>query len=140
MKTDHLLTTTMLALVCLVFAGCEQAPLEDTSVDPQATSTTKQELITVLNPAIAGKLAERIPLVPRLDSLEGKTIYLVDINWGGIEAAHSFYEEMQGWFARNIPSAKIILRRTQGNMFTDDPALWKEISAQGDAAIVGIAS
>jgi hypothetical protein len=96
--------------------------------------------ITVLNPAIAGKLAERIPLGPRLESLQGKTIYLVDIQWGGPDAAYSVFEEVQAWFAQNMPSVKTVLRRTTGNMFQDDPGMRKElIEKKADAAIVGIA-
>lgn len=95
------------------------------------------EKITVMNPAIAGKIAERMPLSPRLDTLEGKTIYMVDNQWGGPEGAYQLYEEVQAWFAGNMPSVKVVLRRTRDNMFGDDPALWKEISEKGDAAIIG---
>ncbi len=52
-------------------------------------------LIAVMNPAISNKMAERVPLAPRLDTLEGKTIYLVDMQWGGPEAGYSVFEEMQ---------------------------------------------
>jgi len=96
--------------------------------------------IAVLNPAIAGKLAERLPLVPRLDSLEGKTIYMIDIQWGGAESAQSFFQEMQAWFAKNMPSVKTVVTRTKTNMFADDPSIRKEmIEKKADAAIVGIA-
>ena len=101
------------------------------------TAMSAEENITVMNPAIAGKFAKRVPLSPRLDTLEGKTIYMVDNQWGGPEGAYQLFEEMQVWFAENMPSVKTILRRTEGNMFTDDPALWKEISEKGDAAIIG---
>ncbi len=98
------------------------------------------EKITVMNPAMANGLAKRIPLTaPRLDTLEGKTIYLVDIQWGGPDGGYSLLEEMQAWFAENMPSVKTVLRRTKDNMFSDDPALWKEIGAKANAAIVGIA-
>jgi len=141
MKKSYLLACAVMAMTILVTGGCEQAQLDsEIKNNPAASSSGTNELVTVLNPASAGKMAERLPLVPRLDNLEGKTIYMVDINWGGIEAATSVFEEMQGWFARNVPGANIILRRTQGNMFTDDPGLWQEIGEQGDAAIVGIAS
>jgi hypothetical protein len=83
-------------------------------------------------------MATRAPLTPRLDSLEGKTLYLVDINWGGPEAAYSVYEEMQDWFAKNIPSLKVILKRKKGPYSQDDPELWKEIAKNGNAAMVGI--
>ena len=111
------------------------ALLFGTSIPAQAAQS--RELITVMNPAIAGKLAERLPLSPRLDTLEGKTIYMVDNQWGGPEGAYQLFEEIQAWFTENMPGVKVVLRRTRDNMFGDDPALWKEISEKGDAAIIG---
>lgn len=97
-------------------------------------------LIAVLNPAISNKMAERVPLGPRLNTVEGKTIYLVDMQWGGPEAGYSVYEEMQGWFSRNMPSVKIVIRRMSGGPFGDDPALRKEIvDKKVDGAVIGIA-
>jgi len=96
------------------------------------------QLITVMNPAVANKMVDRLPLSPRLDTLEGKTIYLVDIGWGGPQAAPSVYEEMQAWFAKNMPSVKTEIRRIKGSYESDDPALWKEIAQKGNAAFVGI--
>ena len=95
-------------------------------------------LITVLNPAVTNKKADRIPLSPRLTTLEGKTIYLVDISWGGPEAAYSVFEEMQSWFAQNMPSTKIVIKRKQGMYTVDDPVLWKEIAANAQGALIGI--
>jgi len=96
-------------------------------------------LITVLNPAISEKMVERVPLTPRLDALEGKTIYLYDIQWGGPEAAYSVYEEMQGWFSRNMPSVKTVLHRGSGWM-TDDSGFLKVVTDKKvDAVIIGIA-
>ena len=94
--------------------------------------------ITVLNPAIANKMAKRAPLCLRLDTLEGKTLYLVDINWGGPDAAYSVYEEMQDWFAMEIPSLTVVIKRKKGPYMQDDPELWKEIAKNGDAAMIGI--
>ena len=93
-----------------------------------------ERLITVLNPAISSKIVERVPLAPRLDTLEGKTVYLVDLQWGGPEAAYSVYEEMQGWFSRNMPSVKTVIRRMSGGPFGDDPGLRKEIAEIGSRA------
>jgi hypothetical protein len=96
-------------------------------------------LITVMNPAVANKLAERLPLAPRLDTLDGKTVYMVDINWGGPEAALSIFEEMQAWFAKNMPTVKTVIKMKRGGYDADDPALWKEIKeSKGDAAILGV--
>jgi hypothetical protein len=98
----------------------------------------KESLVTVLNPEVANKMPDRLPLSPRLDSLEGKTLYLVDIGWGGPEAAPSVYEEIKAWFAQNMPSVKTEIRRIKGSYESDDPALWKEIKAKGNAAMIGI--
>lgn len=126
MKAKLLTITTALAaavLVCGAFGPAQAAE--------------KQKLITVMNPAIAGKLAKRLPLSPRLHTLKGKTIYMVDNQWGGPQGAYQLFQEIQAWFHEHMPSVKVVLRRTKGNMFTDDPALWKEIQKKGDAAIIG---
>jgi hypothetical protein len=94
--------------------------------------------MTVLNPTAANKMVDRVPLSPRLDTLEGKTIFLVDIGWGGPQAAPSVYEEMKAWFAENMPSVKVEMRKIIGSYMGDQPELWKEISENGDAAMIGI--
>jgi hypothetical protein len=96
------------------------------------------EKITVMNPAVTNTMVERVPLTKRLDSLEDKTIYLVDINWGGPDAGYSVFEEMQIWFSKNMPGVKTVLKRKQGPYEADDQGLWKEISEKGDAAVIGI--
>jgi hypothetical protein len=94
--------------------------------------------LTVLNPTASNKMVDRVPLSPRLDTLENKTIFLVDIGWGGPQAAPSVYEEMKAWFAANMPSVKVEIRKTKGSYMGDQPELWKEISENGQAAMIGI--
>ena len=74
-------------------------------------------------------------MAPRLDSVEGKTVYLVET---GFHGAREFMEQAAEWFARSMPGVKIESRNTQGMICTDDPALWAEIEEKGDAAIVGV--
>jgi hypothetical protein len=126
MTRKPLLASFLLVIAVLILTGY---------VPAQGTGTVK---ITVLNPAIASKMVKRIPLSPRLDTLEGKTLYMVDVNWGGPDAAYSVYEEMQDWFAKNMPSVKTVIKRKKGAYSQDDPELWKEIAKNGQAAIVGI--
>ncbi len=100
---------------------------------------TADGAITVLNPTCSNTTVERVPLAPRtFISLEGKTIYLVDIGWGGPEAAYDVFQVMQDWFIKNMPSVKTVLVRKKGSYGADDPDLWKEIKAEGDACIIGI--
>ena len=96
------------------------------------------EKLTVLNPTPPNRMVDRIPLAPRLDTLEGKTIFLVDIGWGGPEAAPSIYKEMKAWFAQNMPNVKVEVRGVKGSYMQDQPELWREIKEKGDAAMIGI--
>ena len=76
-----------------------------------------------------------VRMAPRLDSLVGKTIYLVDTGFAG---SYDFIQEVEDWFSRNMSSVKTVLKRKQGTMFTNDPALWDEINEKGDGAILGV--
>jgi hypothetical protein len=78
---------------------------------------------------------EPLALASRLDTLDGKTVYLVDGKFGG---GYSFLVEMQDWFSTNMPAVKTVLRRKAGNMFMDDPDLWAEIKEKGDAVVLGV--
>ncbi|MBN2240690.1 MAG: hypothetical protein JW712_13025 [Dehalococcoidales bacterium] len=87
--------------------------------------------------AMFGGAKTDTPLAKRLDSLEGKTIYLVDIGFGG---GYKFMQQVQNWFKENMPSVTTIRRRKTGNAFMDDTTdLWEEIKEKGDAAMVGVA-
>jgi hypothetical protein len=127
----------------LLLSYCLVAVLILSGIAPAQTSrnaaASKDNLITVLNPAVTEKLAERVPLAPRLDTLEGKTIYLVDTNYEGLGRT-PVLEEMQTWFVKNMPRVKIIFKLKSGNYAADDPALWKEIAAnKGNGVIIGVA-
>jgi hypothetical protein len=132
MKRKILLCCAAVVAVGLALAGL--APLTTAQ-----RGNAAGPMLTVMNPAIESKMVDRIPMTaPRLDTLDGKTIYLVDINWGGPDAAYSVFEEMKDWFAKNKPKTNIIIKRKQGMYTVDDPALWKEIAANGNAALIGI--
>ena len=125
---DYLLTFIVLALsVVLILPGlCNSADSQD-------------RLITVMNPAVTEYPARHVPLASRLDSLEGKTIYLVDMNYEGIGGT-PVMGEMQAWFKKNMPGVKTVLKLKKGSYIADDPALWKEIAdSGGNGVILGVA-
>ena len=107
---------------------------------PGAEASTASRMLTVLNPAVAAGMAERVPLAPRLGKLDDKTIYLVDTDWGGMGQNDGILEEMKAWFAEHMPAVKTIIKIKKGNFVTDDPALWKEIADnKGDGVVLGVA-
>ncbi len=124
MKYKLLLASSILVIAGLILARYAPARKSGTGV------------ITVLNPAIANTPAKRFSLAPRLDTLKGKTLYMVDVNWG--DGAGSVYDEMRDWFAQNVPELRIVIQRKKGPYEEDDPELWKEIARNAQAAIVGI--
>ena len=92
-------------------------------------------MITVLNPVgFPPKIAAKA-LAPRLDTLNGRTVYLVDCRFDDSDV---FLKQMQVWFAEHMPSVKTVFKPISSVYLVDDPATWEEIKARGHAAIVGV--
>jgi len=91
--------------------------------------------VTGLNPKGTPPSIQLYPLAPRLSSLDGKTIYLVDT---GFQGGDILLQQMQKWFQQNMPTVKTVYKRKAGVYFEDDPALWQEIKTHGNAAIMAI--
>ena len=119
----------LVALISVAVMSCATMPTDTEKI-------SEERLITVLNPAISSKMTERVPLTPRTDTLEGKTLYLVDLQWGGPKAAYSVFEEMEDWFSRNMPSVNVEIRRSSGGWMGDDAALREEIISKKAAGVV----
>ena len=103
------------------------------------SASAQDTKITVLNPRGILPPIRRIPMATRPAGLEGKTIYLVDTNYEGMGRL-PLLEEMQAWFAKNMPGVKTILKLKSGSYVADDPGLWKEIAAnRADGVIIGVA-
>jgi hypothetical protein len=91
--------------------------------------------ITTVNPKGTPPPIQLIPMAPRLDSLDGKTVYLVDT---GFHGGDMLLHQVEAWFGRNMPTTTIVFRRKAGPYAEDDPNLWKEIKAKGNAVIMAI--
>ena len=72
---------------------------------------------------------------PRLDGLDGKTVYLVDCRF---DDSDIFLGQMQAWLAEHLPGVRTILRRISSVYLHDDPTTWEEIRSRGHAAILGV--
>ena len=94
-----------------------------------------EQRLTVLNPAGFAPKVTRKELAPRLATLEGKTVYLVDCRFDDSDV---FLGQMQAWFALHMPGVRTVVKRISSVYLHDDPATWEEIRAKGHAAIVGV--
>ena len=100
-----------------------------------AKTPAAQPKVEGLNPKGTPPPIQLIPMAPRLGSLDGKTVYLVDT---GFEGGGLLLNEIQGWFQRNMATLNTVFKRKAGPYAEDDPALWKEIKDKGHAAIMAI--
>lgn len=98
-------------------------------------SPAQEPVVTVLNPLGQPPAIIRVPMAPRIDSLEGKTFYIVDI---GFTDTHQLFTEMQKLLAEKYPQTTWIVRKKIGTYFDDDPELWAEIKEKGHGMIMGV--
>ena len=99
------------------------------------TLQAEEAKITVLNPLGAPSPIPRVPMAPRLDTLTGKTVYIVDTQFPGTKP---FLEEMQKLLSVRFPGVNWVLKDKRGAYFDDDPKLWAEIKEKGHAAVMAI--
>jgi hypothetical protein len=99
------------------------------------TSQAQEPKITVLNPMGQPPAIARVPMAPRLTGLEGKTIYIVDINFTD---THQLFTEMQQLLSEKYPKTTFVVRTKIGTYFEDDPKLWAEIKEKGHGMIMGV--
>jgi CubicO group peptidase (beta-lactamase class C family) len=95
-----------------------------------------ERLYTVLNPTGFPPPTELKALAPRPESLDGKTIYFVDVTFND---GDKLLMEMQKWFATHMPNVKTEFRVKGGGGYTaEDPALFEEIEAVGGLMVMAI--
>lgn len=80
-------------------------------------------------PKVTGKR-----LAPRLESLDGKLIYLVDCLFDNSEV---FMQQLREWFTKHLPGVQFRDIKPRES-WVDDPDMRAAIAADGDAAILGV--
>jgi hypothetical protein len=161
MKRKTVLTSSLLIVVAVLFTtgiltGCSGETEKVTVTEPGTTSTvtttvttTKtvteggeivvDDTIRILNPATVSNQVERVPLAPRLDTLEGKSIYLIDVNWGSgdLEGAYTFLTLTAEWLEQEYNCTTKVVKK-KGAYFFGDPDLFAEAGENADAVIFGV--
>ena len=80
-------------------------------------------------PNVTGK-----QLAPRLASLEGKTVFLVDCLF---DNSAVFMEQLARWFGKKLPGVNVRHIKPRES-WVDDPDMRAVIEKEGDAAILGV--
>ena len=80
-------------------------------------------------PKVAGKR-----LAARPETLNGKTLYLVDCLFDNSEV---FMDQLKSWFAQHLPAVVTKIVRPRES-WVDDPDMRAKIEAEADAAILGV--
>ena len=99
------------------------------------TAVAAEPTFTVMNPTGNPPPIELKAMAPRPASLDGKTVYLVDVTFNG---GDKFLQQMQEWMAVNTPNVKTVFRVKKGVYAADDPDLWKEIKSVNGLMIMAI--
>ena len=92
------------------------------------------EKITVHDPRGYAPKVQGKRLAPRLESLNGKNLYLVDCLFDNSEV---FMFQLRDWFAQHLPAVKTPIIKPRES-WVDDPGMRAKIAADGDAAILGV--
>jgi hypothetical protein len=80
-------------------------------------------------PTVTGKR-----LAPRLETLDGKIVYLVDCLFDNSDA---FMQQLADWFAQHFQNTEIRAIRPKES-WVDDPAMRAIVEKEGHAAILGV--
>jgi len=101
-----------------------------------AQSQAGREKITVVNPLGTPPPVMLKAQAPRLDTLDGKTIYLLS---NGYPNSENVLHETVDWFKAHYPKTTFEYRHMPSAMSgRADPALWEEMKEKADAMIIGI--
>jgi hypothetical protein len=92
------------------------------------------ELLTAHDPRGYPPAVTAKPLAPRLESLEGRRVYLVDCLFDNSDV---FVAQLQGWFAEHLPAVDTPVIKPRES-WVDDPDMRARIEADGDAAVLAV--
>jgi hypothetical protein len=131
----------VITILCLGLVGSVSMPGNQTYAQGKTAASSNGPVvmpkITVLNPMGTPPPIKLIAQAKRLDTLDGKTIYLINTGYIGTDR---FMDEVAKWFKANYPKTNIVYKdnKSGAGLSSLSDALWAEIAEKGDACIVGL--
>jgi len=132
MKLNRRKLLSLLGVSPAVLAGTPGLA-DDKKKKTAAGAVHTQAKLEAINPKGMPPAVQLVPMAPRLDTLDGKTVFLVSDGFAG---ADRFLAQIALWFQKNMPSVKTVYRLKAGAYFDDDPKLMAEIKASANAMIM----
>ena len=123
-----------MGLCCSFATLSNQAHAQATKAAP-ASNPVAMPKITVLSPLGTPAPIQLKPQAPRLSTLDGKTIYLVNTGYIGTDRLMSV---MTDWFKAHYPKTNVAYKVSKGGMTNVDKDLWAEIGEKADAVVLGL--
>jgi hypothetical protein len=107
-----------------------------TTTAAPTTVTVEPTSVTILNPEGQMEPIPLTPLAPRVTGgLDGKTIYVVSVNFTGTEP---FLQELQKMFQEKYPKANVVYKIKEGSYAASDQVLWAEVKAKANAFVMAV--
>jgi hypothetical protein len=127
------LAVAIIAVLCLgLFCSY---PTLDNQAQAQGKAAPVEQKITVLSPMGTPPPIKLKSMAPRLTTLEGKTIYVVDQGYLGTD---NLLKEMVTWLEKEYPKTTFVFKRLGMSMGPQPPPLFAEIKEKGDAMIMAL--
>lgn len=127
------LRMAVIAVLCLGLA-CGVCTMGSQVYAQGKAAAVAMPKITVLSPMGTPPPITLKAQAPRLNTLDGKTIYLVNTGFVGTERLMAV---MTTWFQENYPKTTIVNKRNP-SMDVPNKALWAELNEKADAVIIGL--
>jgi hypothetical protein len=137
MKLRTVIALLLLIGLCFSFGCKSSTDTEETTQKAQETQAASVEdsVLTVYNPLGTPPPIKLTPMAPRLDKLEGKTIYIVNDGYPG---SGILLGELTSVLKDKYPDTTWVYKDKPGGMGSEDPALWKEMEEKADAMIIAL--
>jgi hypothetical protein len=134
MKMNRRKLLSLLGVSPALLAGSTAAA--DQKKKQSDSSAATEPKIVAVSPKGTPPPIQLYAMAPRANSLDGKTLYLVDAT--SFDGSETLLKNMQAWFQQNMPSVKTVFRKKAGVYAEDDPKLWAEIKANAYACVMAI--
>jgi hypothetical protein len=131
--TVFLIGALCLCLFCSYQALNGQAQAKASSAS--AARKAADPIITVLNPLGTPPPLELKAMAPRLNTMDGKTIYIVDDGYPGSD---NLLLELEKGFKEAYPKTNFHYVKKSTFMAQKDPALWAEMQEKADAMVIAL--